>query len=182
MHVGADGYIDKTPEEAGNLCGLFKFRGDGYRNIELLAFLLTIFLVPLPSWVLSRRVKTTTKSSDPEQSDATSGQSVQTSDTVHDQDSASRGYGTMEVTGCQASGPNINQNRPEISPASPTNTVKSGSPEKKGKEVQSTRGGSQGQGGDNDSSISDLIVIPGQRSDARHSSRSSTGNEERGGL
>ncbi|KAK3313322.1 hypothetical protein B0H66DRAFT_565878 [Apodospora peruviana] len=54
-----EGYVDLTPDEAGDLCGggLFKFRSTGYKNVYLAPFLCLLILVPAGLWVLSREVR-----------------------------------------------------------------------------------------------------------------------------
>lgn len=42
-----EGYIDMAPDEAGNLCGLFKFKSSSYKNLDLAWAILLGLLIPL---------------------------------------------------------------------------------------------------------------------------------------
>ncbi|KAH8592340.1 hypothetical protein B0O99DRAFT_630324 [Bisporella sp. PMI_857] len=45
-HVGKDGYVPWTPDEAGNLCGLFKYRPSGHAYIKVIPFIGIILVLP----------------------------------------------------------------------------------------------------------------------------------------
>ncbi|KAK3372201.1 hypothetical protein B0H63DRAFT_484060 [Podospora didyma] len=51
-----EGYVDETPSEAGNLCGLFKFKSKGYKNLSLWALVGLWLVLPL-LWVMSLEIK-----------------------------------------------------------------------------------------------------------------------------
>ncbi|KAM7214438.1 hypothetical protein V8F06_010195 [Rhypophila decipiens] len=56
QHEGDDGYVEYTPVEAGDMCGLYKFKSTGYKNVDATAFFVVLFVVPLSLGVLSRTV------------------------------------------------------------------------------------------------------------------------------
>ncbi|KAM7196669.1 hypothetical protein V8F33_006009 [Rhypophila sp. PSN 637] len=56
QHEGDDGYVEYTPAEAGDMCGLYKFKSTGYKNVDATAFFVLLFVVPLSLGVLSRTV------------------------------------------------------------------------------------------------------------------------------
>lgn len=41
-----EGYVDLTPADAGNLCGLFQFTSTGYRNLNVKALILLLLTLP----------------------------------------------------------------------------------------------------------------------------------------
>lgn len=51
-HVENDGYVDETPNEAGNLCGWFKYNPPGYSHIRLVPLILLLLVLPV-LWLLS---------------------------------------------------------------------------------------------------------------------------------
>jgi len=55
--VRDDGYSLDTPEEAGNLCGIFKFRSSQYTNVLRDWFIGLMFILP-GLWILSSEVST----------------------------------------------------------------------------------------------------------------------------
>src|SRR5204862_4833662 len=55
VHEGQDGFVNWTPGEAGNLCGFFKYKAEGYRNINLGAFVGLVLTLPV-LWFLSLEV------------------------------------------------------------------------------------------------------------------------------
>lgn len=57
QHEGQDGYVDYTPKEAGNMCGLYKFKSTGYRNVDAAGFFSLLFVVPLALWILTRTLR-----------------------------------------------------------------------------------------------------------------------------
>lgn len=129
MHVGADGYIDNTPEEAGNLCSIFKFKSTGYRNIDFLAFLLIILLVPLPSWALSQRVPKSWRTRVSNSSHANGNHSQQNNDVSNSlsvSGLAHIDYGTIQALDRPALGFGFDPDPSEITAAGPSNTETSG--------------------------------------------------------
>ncbi len=52
VHEAEDGWINETPEEAGDLCGIFKYQGSGYTNI-MLAIYIPLFLLTPALWLFS---------------------------------------------------------------------------------------------------------------------------------
>jgi hypothetical protein len=52
VHEGNDGYVDLTPDEAGNLCGIFKFNNAAYSNVNFWAFFGLLWVLPV-TWFLS---------------------------------------------------------------------------------------------------------------------------------
>lgn len=46
-HVGKDGYTSWTPDEAGNLCGLFKYRPSAYAHIRVWPFVGILCVLPV---------------------------------------------------------------------------------------------------------------------------------------
>lgn len=51
-----EGFVDETPDEAGDLCGHFKFKSVGYENIDVL-WLVILSLLPPLLWILSQEVR-----------------------------------------------------------------------------------------------------------------------------
>lgn len=51
-----EGFVDVTPDEARDLCGLFKFKSVGYANIDVLWLVILSLLSPL-LWILSQEVR-----------------------------------------------------------------------------------------------------------------------------
>ncbi|KAH7111226.1 hypothetical protein EDB81DRAFT_368049 [Dactylonectria macrodidyma] len=51
-----EGFIDLTPDEAKDLCGLFKFKSTGFRNLGM-RLLICLVLVPPLLWILSLEVR-----------------------------------------------------------------------------------------------------------------------------
>ncbi|KAH6955848.1 hypothetical protein BKA56DRAFT_625006 [Ilyonectria sp. MPI-CAGE-AT-0026] len=51
-----EGFVDVTPDEAGDLCGIFKFKSVGYENIDVLWLVILSLLSPL-LWILSQEVR-----------------------------------------------------------------------------------------------------------------------------
>ncbi|KAF2004725.1 hypothetical protein P154DRAFT_560501 [Amniculicola lignicola CBS 123094] len=47
VHEGNDGYVELTPDEAGNLCGIFKFNSASYSNVNFWAFFGLLWVLPL---------------------------------------------------------------------------------------------------------------------------------------
>jgi hypothetical protein len=45
--MGEEGYISETPDEAGDMCGLFKIRASGYKNLAKWPFVALWFVFPL---------------------------------------------------------------------------------------------------------------------------------------
>jgi hypothetical protein len=85
VHVGQDGYVDKTPDEAGDLCGIFKFKSTGYTNIDLWAFN-GAWLACLFIWLLSVVVSRATARHKAKEDGANVG---------HDAGQRQVGYGTI---------------------------------------------------------------------------------------
>ena len=57
VHEGADGYKLQTPDEAGDLCGLYKFKSAESTNIDLGALIGLLFVLP-SLWFLSTERRT----------------------------------------------------------------------------------------------------------------------------
>jgi hypothetical protein len=55
-----DGYVDDTPDEAGNLCGILKFLSTEYRNVPRKLYLWLMAILPV-LLLLSMKVKTVVK-------------------------------------------------------------------------------------------------------------------------
>jgi len=51
-HEGEDGWVNDTPDEAGNLCGLYKFQSVGYTNIYVWIFG-PLFLITPILWIFN---------------------------------------------------------------------------------------------------------------------------------
>ena len=57
VHEGLDGWENQTPEEAGNLCGLLKFKSAGYTDIDKVTFFLLLFIPYPAAFILSLKWK-----------------------------------------------------------------------------------------------------------------------------
>ena len=57
IHEGNDGYVNLTPDEAGNLCGIFKFNSTVYRNVKFWPFFGLLWVLPV-AWFLSLKNST----------------------------------------------------------------------------------------------------------------------------
>lgn len=137
MHVGADGYVDNTPSQAGDLCNHFKFRSSGYRNIDLWAYVLTALLVPTLSWSLSRRVQPAkTNPSDFEQGDNHLAPSVENADSPQRPDLRHQNYGTVGPMSHRDSSILADQNAMKIPLAGPSKITETTSSSRKGKGVE----------------------------------------------
>ncbi|KAF3761992.1 hypothetical protein M406DRAFT_74910 [Cryphonectria parasitica EP155] len=173
LHVGADGYIEKTPREAGNLCGLFKFRSYSHRNVDFLAFFLTILLVPVPSWMLSwpKTFRWSWASSSSEQREDQAGYG--TSDGAPIPEAPHQGSGNLTAPGHRHAHLAINQNATETLSTGPRDEQIDESPsEPPGEPDEDLR--SSGA-----SSASDLVAIPGAAPEARSDDGiGSDGNQE----
>lgn len=181
VHVGADGYVDKTPKhlKAGDLCGHFKFRSSGYRNIDFLAFVLTVVLVPILSWILSRRVQSAKmESSISEQGDGHLPQSIGNTKSSHEPDLKQRNYGTMRATGHRGSGLLPDQNAMETPLAGPSKIPETVSSGAKGKGIESFNGEGREQKGDSESDHSDFDTLSEAAKDAKSDGRLTAGFQE----